>query len=182
MDNESIQLWKREKFLILGWDALGECLNRIKQQIDRSGFVPTTIVGISRGGLVLASHLANAFGLRDLQVISIVRNTSEEKYSSRKEPKLQWMAPDSSLEGKHLLVADDIAGDGGTLTFALGLLEKRRPASVRTAVVVKNQNSRFIPDYQAIEVSDWIVFPWEPRVNKEAQTEVIKSKFSTDNV
>lgn len=173
MSKTEIELWKREKFLLLSWEALGQCMDRIKAKVESEGFVPTTIVGISRGGLVLAAYLANRYGLRDLQVMSIVRNTSEEKYSPRSAPVLKWMTPGESLEGKRVLVADDIAGDGGTLTFALDILRSRSPAEIRTAVVVKNENSRVQPDYHAIEVGDWIVFPWEPPADESATTEPI---------
>src|SRR5262249_19053487 len=91
-------------------------------------------------------------------------NTSEKRYSDRKEPRLQWMAPEDSLEGKSVLLVDDIAGDGGTMAFALELVRSRRPAALRAAVVVRNANSPYHPDYHAIVVNDWIVFPWEPKV------------------
>jgi uncharacterized protein len=173
MEEQEIKLWRREKFLVLTWEALGNCLARIKADIDRSGFVPTTIIGIARGGLVLSSYLANQYGLRDMQAISIVRNSSETRYSDRKVPRLQWAAPDTSLEGKRVILADDIVGDGGTLRFALGLLKERGASEVRTAVIVKNENSPIEPDYRAIQVGDWIVFPWEPPLEPGAKSELV---------
>lgn len=173
MSERSADIWRREKFVVLTWETAGACLDRIKRQIDDSGFRPTTIIGISRGGLVLSAYLANAFALRDLQVLSIVRNTSEEKYSARREPVLQWMAPETSLEGKDVLLADDISGDGGTLTLALELVRRRGPASLRTAVIVKNENSRLQPDYHAIVVGDWLVFPWERPAPTGAAQELV---------
>lgn len=167
-------LWRRERFLVLGWEALGRCLEVLAAQIEASGFRPTAIVAISRGGMVPAVFLANAFGLRDVQVISILRNVSNEKYSERGEPRLRWMAPDTPLDGERVLLVDDIAGDGGTLDLALGLLAGRNAAAVRTAVVVKNQGSRLEPDYRAITVDDWIVFPWEPPAPAGARTEAIR--------
>lgn len=173
--NHPVQLWKREKFIILTWEVLGQCLDDIKRQMDERNFSPTAIVAISRGGLVLGTFLAYAFGLRDVQVMSIVRNTSDEKWSDRKEPRLQWMAPTTSLEGQTVVLTDDIVGDGGTLTFACDQLKKRRPESFCTAVIVKNENTRFAPDYYTVEVGEWTVFPWERSVDsKNARTEFIR--------
>ncbi len=81
-----VQLWKREKFMILTWEVLGQCLDDLKRQMDERNFRPTTIVAISRGGLVLGTYLANAYGVRDVQVISILRNTSNEKRSEPSSP------------------------------------------------------------------------------------------------
>lgn len=174
MTQPNKDIWKREKFVVLSWETAGACLDRIARQVDESGFRPTTIIGISRGGLVLATFLANAYGLRDLQVLSIVRNTSEEKYSARGAPVLQWMAPLTSLEGKDVILADDISGDGGTLRLALDLVRRRGPRSVRTAVIVKNENSQLAPDYHAIVVGDWLIFPWERPAPEGAAQEPIR--------
>ena len=162
----AVNLWKREKFMVLSWEVLGRCLDDLKRQIDGEGVRPTAIVAISRGGLVLGTYLGNIFGIRDVRVLSILRNTSDEKRSDRGEPQLRWMAPDTSLEGHTVILADDIAGDGGTLQFACELLAQRRPERLFTAVIIKNENTLFSPDFYAVEVGEWTIFPWEQPLNR----------------
>lgn len=155
-------LWKREHLLQLTWEKLGSSLEDLRRQIIRSDFNPSSIVGICRGGLIPATFLSHAFGNPSFTVLSIVRNLNDEKYSERAAPKFGWMAPDSSrIRDQNVLVVDDIAGDGGTLTLAREILMEMKPAAIRTAVIVKNVNSRFPPDHFALEVDDWVVFPWE---------------------
>ncbi len=162
VERPEIDLWKREKYLILTWDAVGKCLDSLKSQIDTKGITPTEIVAISRGGMILGTYLGNRYGVRDVQILSIIRNSSDQKRSERGEPVLRWMMPEGSLKGQTVLLADDIAGDGGTLEFALDLLKQRGAERVFTVVVVKNANTRFEPDFHAVEVDEWTIFPWEP--------------------
>ncbi|NJL83414.1 MAG: hypothetical protein HC890_11525 [Chloroflexaceae bacterium] len=163
MQEENVVLWKKEKLFVLDWNGLGECLEKIRFQILESSFTPTTIVSISRGGLILGASLANLFNIRDFYVMSITRNLSNEKYSTRKQAEFRWIAPEpTNFVDKHVLVADDIAGDGGTLALATAVLRSRGATSLGTAVIVKNQNSKFNPDFLAFTVDDWVVFPWEP--------------------
>jgi hypoxanthine phosphoribosyltransferase len=167
-------IWKREKFMILTWQVLGQCLEHLKRQIEEQNVRPSAIVAISRGGLVLGTYLGNAFGIRDLQIISIIRNTSDEKRSDRGAPQLRWMAPDASLQGHTVLLVDDITGDGGTLRFACQHLAERQPQRLLTAVIVKNENTRFLPDFHAVEVGEWTVFPWERPLDGAERTELIR--------
>lgn len=170
-----IDIWKREKYMLMTWETMGAYLDSLKTQIDAAGIRPTAIVAISRGGMVLGAYLGNRYGIRDVQVLSIIRNTSDEKRSERGEPKLRWMAPDESLQGHCVILADDIAGDGGTLAFAQELLATRRPDSLYTAVIVKNANTRCLPDFHAVEVEEWTIFPWEkPLQDDREQSEFLK--------
>lgn len=170
-----IDLWKRKKFMIMSWETLGGYLDRLQSQIDAAGIRPTAIVAISRGGMVLGAFLGNRYGIRDVHILSIIRNSSDEKRSDRGEPRLRWMAPDDSLQGHTVILADDIAGDGGTLAFARHLVEARQPDRLQTAVIVKNANTRHQPDFFAIEVDEWTIFPWEqPLRDASEQTEYLQ--------
>lgn len=60
MQASNQNLWKKKRLLHLGWDMLGECVERINVQIEASDFQPTTIIGISRGGLGLAVAFPNS--------------------------------------------------------------------------------------------------------------------------
>ncbi len=163
------QLWKRQNLLVLDWAELGRSMERITQSIVDSGYKPTCVVGICRGGLPLATHISNVLGIPRFHVLSITRNLSNERYSQRGPPRFGWMAPEGSFEGERVLLADDIVGDGGTLAAAVSHMRSLNPLDVRTAVVVKNQKAQYQPDHVALTVDDWVVFPWEPRVGmKEA--------------
>jgi hypoxanthine phosphoribosyltransferase len=63
--------------------------------------------------------------------------------------------------GRDLLVVDDIADEGRTLTAVLARARSVRPASVKTAVLVSKHSRRCMPialDYVGFDVADgWIL-------------------------
>jgi hypothetical protein len=157
-------LWKKDYFLHLGWDKLGECVDLINAQIEQSEFKPTTIIGISRGGLGLASFLANYQQLQDFYVICVKRNKSDKKFDRGEEARFEWLAPQpkpGAFSDSRILVVDDITGDGGTLFLTLKVLKEMGASQIKTAVIAKNVHSKFEVDFQAITVDEWIIFPWE---------------------
>ncbi|MGH3999956.1 MAG: phosphoribosyltransferase, partial [Pseudonocardiaceae bacterium] len=70
-----------------------------------------------------------------------------------------------NLVGQDVLVVDDIAGTGDTLTAARTLLVERNPSRVRTGVLWLNvANWQFAhpePTYVGERDRGWVVFPWE---------------------
>lgn len=164
MASETVSLWKKEKLIIIDWQTLGNYFEDIASEVVKSSFEPTTIACISRGGLILGTYLSNVLGIRDFYILSITRNSTNQKFSTRQEPAFLWMAPEpAQLANKNVLIADDIVGDGGTLALAVDIIKSKGASSVSTASIVKNQNAKFAPDYFKLSVDDWVVFPWEPK-------------------
>ncbi len=156
------KLWKKNRLLHLEWKTLGHCVDQINKKIEDSGFQPTTIVGISRGGLGLASFLANHHHIEDFYAISVKRNLSDNKFHRGVHARFDWLAPQpAEFSGKRVLVADDITGDWETLFTTVDILKNNGAEDIRTAVIAKNVNSEFDPDFKALTVDDWLIFPWE---------------------
>jgi hypoxanthine phosphoribosyltransferase len=64
------------------------------------------------------------------------------------------------VEGRHILIVEDIVDSGRTLDYLHRLLEARQPASLRTCVMVrKKRHSLKAPiDYLGFEIPDvWVV-------------------------
>lgn len=67
---------------------------------------------------------------------------------------------DSSLEGKDVIVVEDIADTGLTLNYLLNLLRSRRPASLKVAAFLSKPSRRTLDvpvDYVGFEVPDRFV-------------------------
>ena len=65
------------------------------------------------------------------------------------------------VEGKDILLVDDLVDQGDTIVFLKKYLEDQRPRSLETAVMFKKPWSKVEPDYFLEVVSEWIVFPFE---------------------
>lgn len=70
--------------------------------------------------------------------------------------------PRLDLEGRRVLIVDDIFDEGETLAAIKGSVEKRRAAEVRMAVLVRKDHDRGLPrdypDFVGLDVPDVYVF------------------------
>lgn len=66
-----------------------------------------------------------------------------------------------NIEGKHVLIVEDIVDTGHTLKYLIGLLESHKPASVRTAALVRKAERAEVDvdvDYLGFDIPDkWVV-------------------------
>lgn len=161
-------LWRKARLRSITWQTVGAAFDILRNQIETSGFRPDAIAGICRGGLPLLTYLSNVWATGHVACMRITRNLQTAAYSERAPPRLDWIVPNAAFERKSVLLVDDIAGDGGTLTLARQVLFERGAREVRSAVLVKNRHCRVEPEYYVFSVDDWVVFPWEPLPALEA--------------
>ena len=67
---------------------------------------------------------------------------------------------DSSVEGKHLLIIEDIVDTGLTLKYLIGILNARGPTSIKTCAFLDKPKRRKVDvniDYIGIEIPDAFV-------------------------
>jgi len=66
-----------------------------------------------------------------------------------------------NLDGKHVLIVEDIVDTGHTLKYLIGMMKSHRPASVRTAALVRKAESAEVDvtiDYLGFDIGDeWVV-------------------------
>lgn len=66
-----------------------------------------------------------------------------------------------NIEGKHVLIVEDIVDTGHTLKYLIGMLKSHRPASVRTASLVRKAECAEVEvtiDYLGFDIGDeWVV-------------------------
>lgn len=156
----------------LKWSDIQLCINTIVHEIHATKFKPKHIVGLSRGGLIPATMLANALNVREVYVHgyhSYDDNTNTRDINSTHGVMYQDVVPDlisKDLRGRDLLLVDDLCDEGVTM---LGLLQRienkfavRDGCRVRCATLYCKQRSKFTPLYVGEHVdNDWLVFPWE---------------------
>jgi hypoxanthine phosphoribosyltransferase len=65
-----------------------------------------------------------------------------------------------SIEDQHVLIIEDILDTGNTLNYLVRILEERKPASLRTCVLVRKirEGVDFPVDYLGFDIPDvWVV-------------------------
>ena len=126
-----------------------------------TGWAPTFLIGIGRGGLVPAVYLSHATGLPTLScdLSSQVKDFADEV--------LVRLAA-KTRDGERLLFVDDINDSGRTIGLLRAALAEAGAGegTVRFATLIDNRVSAQRVDYTAQTIDrtvtkDWYVFPWE---------------------
>ena len=121
-----------------------------------------SVVGVSRGGLIPATIIAEKMNVRELRTVG-VRSYALNGIGKRSTSVL-YQSCSPYLSGDVLLI-DDIADTGETFNFLLDHFGKNKNInSITTCSLFVRRSSNYIPDYYHTDIvgNDWIVFPWEP--------------------
>ena len=151
---------------VLTWEGFGRAQREIAQSVVDSGFDPTIIIAIARGGMTLAGALTYAMGVKLSDAINVEFYT--DVHETLPDPiLLAPMLDIEAIKGKKLLVVDDVADSGRTLGLVIKLL-RGFGAEVRSAVLYAKPKTIVQPDFVWKRTDQWIVFPWsaEPPVTK----------------
>ena len=111
------------------------------------------ILGVMRGSVVFMADLIRRIPL-DLTV-HLVRVTSQrEQAAGRVLTEIFFSTTPAPLEGKDVLLLDDIVDTGITLSYLLGHIHEHAPASLRVCALVDKPEARKIDLHP-----DWTAFP-----------------------
>jgi len=145
-------------YRVLTWEEVIGLINELARTILRSKFAPDIILAVSRGGFLPAVIISDFLGV-DMVVSVKASHWSTSK--RRFDVELLHGLP-IDVEGKRVLIVDDVADTGRTLKVVSDLVRERGAAEVRTAVVHLKSTSKFIPDYYVEEIREWywIIYPW----------------------
>ncbi|ASU78920.1 hypothetical protein CDG81_12210 [Actinopolyspora erythraea] len=162
-ETESSDLWRRSVLYLLSWPDFDQAVRGLTERMTRNGFEFDCVLGISRGGLVPAVSLSNVLGVPEFGIVSVRRNLGSGRYSEKSNPEVRWMSDPREMRDKRVLVVDDVAGAGDTLDAVRAELDTVGPTFVCTVVLVRMLRGGSTPDMAAVELDDWVVFPWEDR-------------------
>ena len=153
---------------LLTWSDFGSASRDLALDVIRSGFEAEVVVAIARGGLLLAGGIAYALGLKSCGAVNAEFHTG---VGTRLDTPilLPPFLDAQSIDGKKVLLVDDVSDSGRTLAMVVTLLEGMG-AEVRTAVLYTKPGTVHEPAYTWRRTAQWITFPWsaEPPVTLEA--------------
>lgn len=140
------------------WERFGEAHRVLAQQVADSGYQPTIILGIARGGLLPAAAIAYALDVKNVFTMNIEFYTGVDErleFPVMLPPLLNAV----DLKGQRVLVADDVADTGATLKLVKDFCAEH-VADVRCAVIYEKPRSLVKCEYVWGRTDRWINFPW----------------------
>ncbi|MBS7288411.1 MAG: phosphoribosyltransferase, partial [Candidatus Freyarchaeota archaeon] len=126
--------------------------------ILRDGLSFDVIVGIARGGWVVARMMSDLLSVRHVGSVAV------EFYSNvgerMKEPAVtQPLSTD--VAGRSVLLCDDVADSGHSLRVVIGHLKERGVGALKVATLHLKPWSVVTPDYYGDVTDAWVIYPWE---------------------
>ena len=117
------------------------------------------MVGVLKGAFVFLADLSRKLTIpRTIEFIAVSSYGSGSRSSGAVR---LVMDVRGNIENKHVLIVEDIVDTGHTLKYLIGILESHRPASVKTAALVRKAESAEVEvkvDYLGFDIgSEWVV-------------------------
>jgi hypoxanthine phosphoribosyltransferase len=140
------------------WNQIYEMLIDQSDKIRKTSYQPDIIVGVARGGLVPARILTDLLETPQVATIRI------EFYTDIGQPSVQPILKQPltiPVNGKKILIVDDISDSGQSLKMAKQHLTEKGAAETRIATLYAKPTTQTMPDYVEKTAERWIVFPWE---------------------
>jgi uncharacterized protein len=143
---------------VLPWDLFGDATRALAQQIVDSGYRPTIVLGVARGGLLPAATIAYALNIKNVFTVNVEFYTGIDErleFPVMLPPLLNVV----DIAGATVLVADDVADTGATLRLVMDFCAEH-VAGVRCAVLYEKPRSTVKCEYVWRRTDRWIDFPW----------------------
>lgn len=140
---------------------IGRRVNELAEQIssdyaDKGNLV---MVGVLKGSFIFLADLSR--GLTIPRTIEFIAVSSYGNSSVKSGAVRLVMDVRGNLEGKHVLIVEDIVDTGHTLDYLIGMMKSHGPASVRTCALLHKAERAEVDvpvDYVGFSIPDeWVV-------------------------
>ncbi|PUA32347.1 MAG: hypothetical protein B7O98_06725 [Zestosphaera tikiterensis] len=145
-------------FLTPSWKEIHLDVVKLAQAITANGYTPESVVGILRGGYLIARMLTDMLNIEDIGVVEV---KFYKGIGERAERPIITQPLTTDVKGKNVLIVDDVADSGRTLEVVSEQVRLRGARSVKSAVLYYKPKSIIKPDFIIHVTEDWVIFPWE---------------------
>lgn len=139
----------REYLYFVSWDRLHRDTITLAENILDSGFKPDVIIGIGQGGIIPATLMYFILPEADFKIIT-------PKVSS-----INSDGPMTGVQGRRVLLMDDVAITGDSLGDIKARIAALKPAELKTACLYSSLGYKDL-DFSVRNLGHYerIVFPW----------------------
>jgi hypoxanthine phosphoribosyltransferase len=137
-----------------------ERVTEMAQQIstDYAGMGDIVLIGVLKGSFIFLADLS-----RQLTIPRTIEFIAVSSYGAGSTSGAVRLVMDvrANIEGRHVLIVEDIVDTGNTLNYLIGVLESHGPASIRTCTLLHKAEMAEVDvrlDYVGFGIGDeWVV-------------------------
>ena len=140
-------------------EQIAERVREIGQQISEEyAGQSIVLIGVLKGAAIFLSDLARAITVDNTFDFVAVSSYGRARVSSGAVKLIKDI--DNPIEGKHVIIVEDILDTGLTLSYLRGLMLQHKPASLKIATCLDKPSRRLVPieaDYVAFSIPNRFV-------------------------
>lgn len=138
-------------------------INALGESILASGWQPTAILGIARGGLIPAAMLSYILNVRLIQNVRVEHYNDQKNRLSSGPQFIDNHQPSPGLDvtTERLLIVDDIVDTGKTLKLVRQAVQDHAD-EIKVAALYVRPNQKHAADWYWKVENEWVIFPWAP--------------------
>ncbi len=155
MAQDTKQILASHEQIFVGIDLVAAAIAKDYERKD------LLLIGVLKGAIFFQTYLMIALGRHGYSraEMSFVGVSTYSGKGRQRDPAF-YVDMAQEIEGKHVLIVEDVLDTGTTLSFVVAQMQQRGIASLRTAVLVNKPATRLVDieaDYVALELPDvWI--------------------------
>lgn len=145
--------------VLFSQSQIAERVRKIGEQIsaDYAG-KSIVLIGVLKGAAIFLSDLARAIEVDNTFDFVAVSSYGRAKVSSGAVRLIKDI--DNPIEGKHVILVEDILDTGLTLSYLRGMMLQHKPASLKIATCLDKPERRLVPieaDYVGFQIPNQFV-------------------------
>jgi len=139
-----------------GWKQVGALVKKMIGEMQARSYKPDLVLGVGRGGSILAGMLAGNLGHLPLAVLDTVL----EHPNGISQVKFRF--PDScpTLKGKRVLLVVGELYSGEDLRHAIRFAERQHPLEIKSASLLTHPAASVKPDFVGLVSAKPLSAPW----------------------
>ena len=150
-------------FLKLSYDQLQKDCIKLYHR-DLTSLKIDLIISITRGANTISHIYSDIMGIVPITHITI----SSYKGLQKLRKPIIVESPIRLVEGKNILIIDDVSDTGATFELACNFFQSKNPKKIYTLSPYIKPHTTFVPDFWLKKTSDWIIFPYDIRDSFES--------------
>ncbi|UCH02298.1 MAG: phosphoribosyltransferase [Candidatus Bathyarchaeota archaeon] len=148
------------RYLLLDWNEIAVLINDLADRIKARCYTPNLIIGIFRGGMMVAHLLSDRLGMYNIRGIGAKLYQRTGKRDDSLD--IYQPLPLKDLKAYDVLIADDVLDTGTTFRGVLeSQIHPKNPRRLCTVSLHVKPWAKHKPSLYVEETNCWVRYPWE---------------------